>query len=324
MAELLDLTDRRILAELDVNCRISDTKLAKRVRKSRETVRYRIRQLEKNGVITGYLTAINPNRFGWHMFKVYLQLENLPSERQKFYSFLRSSRRIYWYGICDGAFDCIFAILSRNVTEYYDEINSICSQWRHLIIRKVLGVMVDTIQYNKKYFCETDPRENGGFGGNTYSNTLDEIDLGILDIIANDARIPMVQLVRKTGASVESVRRRMKSMEEGEIILSYRISVDLNKLGYMFFKAIIYFKSLSRRQELSLREWMRQHKNSVYYIRSLAPWEAEFEFVVENYQQFNQIISELRERFPNVVKNCEHVLFSEEGWMPAYGALKKT
>ena len=104
--------------------------------------------------------------------------------------------------------------------------------------------------------------------------------------------------------------------------MSYRISVDLNLLGYMFFKAILYFKSLSSKQENSLRQWMRSHRNSVYYIRSLAPWEAEFEFVVENYAQFNQIISELRERFPAVVKNCENVIFSEERWMPAYGALK--
>lgn len=321
MAELLDLTDRRILAELDINCRISDTQLAKKVRKSREAVRYRIRQLEKNGIITGYLTAINPNKFGWHMFKVYLQLENIPGERQKFYAYLRSSRRIYWYGICDGAYDCIFAIMSRNVTEYYDEINAICSQWRHLIIRKVLGVMVDTVQYNKKYFCDTSPRENGGFGGNTYANEADSLDLKILDIIANNARLPMVKIAAKSGAGIEAVRRRIKRMENDGILLSYRISVDLNRLGYMFFKAILYFKSLSRKQEASLREWMGQHRNSVYYIRSLAPWEAEFEFVVENYQQFNQIISELRERFPNVVKNCEHVLFSEEGWMPAYGRM---
>lgn len=322
MAELLDLADRRILSELDINCRISDTQLAKKVRKSREAVRYRVRQLEEKGIITGYLTAINPNKFGWHMFKVYLQLENIPQERQKFYAYLRGSRRIYWYGICDGAYDCIFAILSRNVTDYYDEINAICSQWRHLIIRKVLGVMVDTMQYNKKYFCDTIPRENVGFGGNTCQNKMDEVDLKILDIMANDARIPMVQLARKSGAHVESVRRRIRAMEGTGIILSYRISVDLNRLGYMFFKAILYFKSLSRKQEASLREWMRQHKNSVYYIRSLAPWEAEFEFVVENYQQFNQIISDLREKFPDVVKNCENVIFSEERWMPAYGALK--
>ena len=322
MVDLLDLTDRRILSELDINCRISDTQLGKKVRKSRESVRYRIAQLEQKGIITGYLTSINPNRFGWQMFKVYLQLENLPSEREKFYQFLRQNKSIYWYGICDGAYDCIFAILSKSVTDYYDEINALCSQWRHLIIRKVLGVMVDTVQYNKKFLSDIAPVENGGFGGNTFPNEVDALDLRLLDIMANDARIPMVQLAKKSGSSLEAVRRRVKRMEEAGIIMSYRISVDLNKLGLMFFKAIIYFKSLSKKQELSLREWMRSHRNSAYYIRSLAPWEAEFEFVVENYQQFNQIISELRERFPNTVKNCEHVLFSEEGWMPAYGRLE--
>lgn len=317
----LDAADRRILAELDVNCRIPASQLARKVRKSREAVKYRIRQLEEKGVITGYLTSINPNRFGWYMFKVYLQLENIPGEREKFYGFLRSHRSIYWYGICDGAYDCIFAILSRSVTDYYEEINALCSRWRHLIVQKVLGVMVDTVQYNKKYFCETAPRENGGFGGNTCANSVDGLDLRILDIIANDARLPMVRIAKKAGGSVEAVRRRISRMEELGIILSYRISVDLNRLGLGFFKAIIYFKSLSRREELSLREWMRSHKNSVYYIRSIAPWDAEFEFVVENYSQFTGIIRQLRERFPGTVRNCEHVIFSEERWMPAYGSL---
>lgn len=318
----LDLTDRRILAELDINCRISASQLAKKVRKSREAVKYRIRQLEKKGIITGYLTSINPNRFGWQMYKVYLQLENLPEEREKFYDFLRTHRSIYWYGICDGAYDCIFAILSRNVTDYYDEINALCSQWRHLIVRKVLGVMVDTVQYNKKYLCDIPPRENGGFGGNTSENGVDGLDLKLLDIIANDARLPMVQIARRAGSAIEVVRRRLRRMEELGIILSYRISVDLNKLGLGFFKAIIYFKSLSKKDERALREWMRRHKNSAYYIRSIAPWEAEFEFVVENYSQFTAIINSLRERFPKVIRNCENVIFSEERWMPAYGGLR--
>jgi len=318
----LDSVDRRILAELDVNCRIPASELAKKARRSREAVKYRIAQLEKKGVITGYLTSINPNRLGWYMFKVYLQLENIPAEREKFYSFLRQHRNIYWYGICDGAYDCIFAILSRNVTDYYEEINALCSQWRHLIVRKVLGMMVDTTQYNKKYFCEIPPREIGGFGGNTLSVPVDELDLKILDIIANDARLPLAKIALKAGVSAEVARRRMKRMEQQGIILSYRISVDLNLLCLGFFKAIIYFKSLSRKDERSLREWMRGHRNSVYYIRSIAPWDAEFEFVVENYSQFTGIINELRERFPNAVKNCENVIFSEERWMPAYGSLK--
>ena len=112
-------------------------------------------------------------------------------------------------------------------------------------------------------------------------------------------------------------------MEEKGIILSYRLSVDLNKLGLEFFKAIIYFRTLSERDEKALFEWMRTHPYSLYYIRSLAPWEVEFEFVVESYQHFNQIINELRQKFPHVIRNYEHLIIIYESWMPAYREMLK-
>jgi Lrp/AsnC family transcriptional regulator, leucine-responsive regulatory protein len=320
----LDLADRKILAELDKNCRISATQLAKRVRKSREAVKYRIAQLEKKGIITGYIASVNPNKFGFYMFKVYLQLENIPEERERFYQFLRTKKNIYWFGICDGAFDCIFDILSKGVTEYYEEINEICAQFHKLIVRKLLGVMVDTTQYDKKYFAEGPHEKEVTWAGNVEYNEMQSLDFKILNVLANDARIPIAQLARKCSSTIEVVRRRIKRMEDLGIILSYRIDVNFHKLGFEFFKAIIYFKSLSKKDELALHEWMRQNKNSAYYIRSIAPWEAEFEFFVENYLQFNEIIKDLRTRFQHVIRNCEHVIFLEERWMPAYGEIAKS
>jgi len=76
----LDLTDRKILAELDKNCRIHNSVLAKKVHKSREAVKYRIQQLQKNGIIRNFITSIDPNKLGYYMFKIYLKLENIPDE----------------------------------------------------------------------------------------------------------------------------------------------------------------------------------------------------------------------------------------------------
>jgi DNA-binding Lrp family transcriptional regulator len=314
----LDLTDRKILAELDKNCRISNSRLGKIVNKSRESVKYRIQQLEKKGIIQKYITSINPNNLGYYMFKVYLQLENIPKERERFYEYLKNQKSIYWMGISDGVFDCVFAILSKSVTEYYNEINNILSKFKDLIVKKVLGVMVDTRQYNKKFFMNDTEGKCIVWGGNIVDNKIDELDYKILEILANDARIPIAELARKVNSTIEIVRRRIKDMEEKRIILSYRIAVDFNELGLEFFKAIIYFKSLSNEDEKVLFEWMRRHPNSLYYIRSLAPWEVEFEFVVENYQQFNRTINELRKRFPHVISHYEHLIMIYETWMPAY------
>lgn len=153
----LDLTDRKILAELDKNCRIPATILAKKVNKSREAVKYRISQLMQKGVIEGFITSINPNKLGFYMFKVYLKLENIPDEREKFFQELKQNKEIYWYGISDGVFDCVFAILSKNITGYFGQINNLLSKWDHLILSKVLGTMVDFRQYNKKFFIDTEP-----------------------------------------------------------------------------------------------------------------------------------------------------------------------
>ena len=318
----LDLTDRKILAELDKNCRIPKSKLAKKVNKSREAVKYRIQQLEKKGIIQGFITSINPNKLGYYMFKVYLQLENIPKERERFYEFLKKQKSIYWMGISDGVFDCVFAILSKSTTKYYDEINNILSKFKNLIVRKVIGVMVDTRQYNKKFFTNDTNGKYVIFGGDVVNNKIDDLDSKILEILANDARIPIAKLARKVNSTIEIVRTRIKKMKEKGIILGYRIAVDFNKLGLEFFKAIIYFKSLSTEDERALFEWMRRHPNSVYYIRSLAPWEVEFEFVVENYQQFNKIINDLRKRFPHVISHHEHIIMIYETWMPAYRWIK--
>ena len=60
----LDLTDRKILTELDKNCRISNSVLARKVNKSREAMKYRIKQLQQKGILTGFITSINPNKLG--------------------------------------------------------------------------------------------------------------------------------------------------------------------------------------------------------------------------------------------------------------------
>jgi len=317
----LDLTDKRILAELDKNCRISNIALAKKVNKSREAVKYRIQQLEKKGVIERFITSINPSKLGYYLFKVYLKLENISEQREKFLEALHKNKDIYWLGISDGVFDCILAILAKSTSEYYDKINLLLSQWKHLIISKVLGTMVDTRQYNKKFFTDDKEGEYVIFGGDVVQNTIEVLDKKILNILANNARIPLAELARKVNSTIEIIRGRIKKLEDKGIILNYRIAVDLNKLGLEFFKAIIYFKNLSHDDELALYEWMRIHPSSLYYIRSLAPWEVEFEFAVENYQQFNKIINDLRQQFPHVIRNSEHLIMIYETWMPAYKEL---
>jgi Lrp/AsnC family leucine-responsive transcriptional regulator len=62
--EVLDDTDRRLLAELQVDARVSRAELGRRVGLSPPAVAERLRRLEDDGVIVGHHTVVNPRALG--------------------------------------------------------------------------------------------------------------------------------------------------------------------------------------------------------------------------------------------------------------------
>jgi Lrp/AsnC family leucine-responsive transcriptional regulator len=60
----LDATDRRLLAELQADGRLSLAELGRRIGLSSPAVAERLRRLEGDGVITGYRAEVDPRRVG--------------------------------------------------------------------------------------------------------------------------------------------------------------------------------------------------------------------------------------------------------------------
>jgi Lrp/AsnC family transcriptional regulator, leucine-responsive regulatory protein len=65
--QVLDGTDRRILAELSADGRVSLAELGRRVSLSPPAVAERVGRLERAGVITGYHAAIDPRALGYQL-----------------------------------------------------------------------------------------------------------------------------------------------------------------------------------------------------------------------------------------------------------------
>ena len=57
--EKIDLKDRKILYQLDLNCRQSNTQIGKKVGLSKQVVDYRIKQMEENGITEKLLLMKN-------------------------------------------------------------------------------------------------------------------------------------------------------------------------------------------------------------------------------------------------------------------------
>jgi DNA-binding Lrp family transcriptional regulator len=314
----LDKVDKMILTELDKNCRIPSTILARKVRKSRQAVDYRINQLIKAGIILGFQTAINPHKMGYKVYKIYLKLRNIPEEKRRLFAYLKSSGRVYWMGECSGNWDLIFAYFAKNDYESFELKNEFMSEFNKIIIEEEGQILVDVKQYPKMYFTKQISSPTM-FAGEVVKNELDDIDYSILSIVVNDARISLVELSSRVKSSMAIVRAKMKRMEQKGIIIQYRISVNLNKLGFELYKSIIRLDRYNKEDEKKLLAYISKLPNVQYFIRNL--WSLEPELVVENYQEYYRIIEGLKKEFPQVIRTIDSVLMISDEWTPGFGNL---
>ena len=72
----IDLKDRKILYELDTNSRQSYHEIAKKVGLSKDSIIYRIKKLQEQGVIKKFHTIYDVGKLGFISFRLYLKFQN--------------------------------------------------------------------------------------------------------------------------------------------------------------------------------------------------------------------------------------------------------
>jgi Lrp/AsnC family transcriptional regulator, leucine-responsive regulatory protein len=78
----LDMTNRRLLGELQADARLSMAELGRRVGLSAPAVAERVQRLEQDGAIAGYRTELNPRALGYSLSAI-LRVRPAPRELKK-------------------------------------------------------------------------------------------------------------------------------------------------------------------------------------------------------------------------------------------------
>jgi len=72
----LDLKDKKLLYQLDINSRQSYKEIGKKIGLSKDAVSYRIKQLQEEGIIRQFHTVIDVGKLGLISFRLYLKFQN--------------------------------------------------------------------------------------------------------------------------------------------------------------------------------------------------------------------------------------------------------
>lgn len=307
----LDSIDKRILFELERNARLSDVKLAKIVKKSKDAVRYRIRNLEKGGVIQNWKTWIDLSKMGYRADTIYMTIMNLPEKKQKLIDEIKKDPFVYWIGVAEGAWNIGVTYFVKSNAELYDIKNRLLSRYHDLIVDIQITSLV-SVSVHEKTFLAQGNSSLITFTENVEQIEIDSVGKKILQELYFDSRKNIATIAGNLSTTVDIVRNRMKKLEEQGVIIRYTIAIDYSKIGYEFYKASIYLKSFDKETIEFMLNYAEKSNTIINIVKQIAPWDIEFVIFARSFKEYNDSIGAFTTKFKNSIKKVETAVMSED------------
>ncbi len=308
----LDNIDLKILYELDKNSRIPMSNLAKKLRISREIIKYRIKKLTSEGIIRSFTTIINPAKFGYIIYKVYLKFQNLSKEKErKLINYVLEHKHIFWVAKCDGNFDLILGIYVTDLIEFNSIMLEFMGKFSQNILSRHISNSVYVDIYRRDYLTK-DHSKKVVWGGKINKERIDNLTKDILKKIAKESRTTIVDLSIDLKSTPKTIISKIKELERKQVVLGYRIDLDLKKINREYFKAIIYFQNITPGKEKLFKDYCESKEDIVYYIKTIGEWDVELDIEIQEFKKFRNLLKEIKEKFGEIIRTIDTVFITEE------------
>jgi len=309
----LDLKDKKILYELDLNSRATLNEIAKKVGLSKQVVDYRLKNLIKESAIKQFYTVINFSKLGYTQYKLYLKFQNVNVEKEKeIADYWTQNKNSVWVASCRGRWDLATSILARDINDFGEILSNFINQYGIFVLEKDILITQISPVFTKAYLTEKKEKKKFTYGGEIEHYELDDIDIKILKIISTNARLTILEMIDQLNLTRDVINYRIKKLTKDKILSQYRISINLDKIEHKLYKIILRLHSPTQEKEKQLITYVASHTHGTQYLKLVGSWDVELEFEVKDEEQLHEILLEIRNRFSEIIRDYDTLLVHQE------------
>ncbi|MFA6888004.1 MAG: Lrp/AsnC family transcriptional regulator [Candidatus Woesearchaeota archaeon] len=311
----LDVLDKKILYELEKDSSQTVSTIAKKLKRSKEVINFRIHRLEKEKILLGCSAIVDMAKLGYFTFRIYLRWQNMTQkQKQVFYDEIKKQENIWTTTVLHGKWDFAFFLgvkSDKYIKSFHTLWNNIQVKYKDKIAESKIALYAPVHNFNKRFFIDfpmkTEVIERVFGEGN--SIPFDELDEKIVYAYASNVRIPFTELAKQINVSSETIRQRIKQLEKKKVITGYKINLNLQKIGYQGYRVDFLLNNVKRNKELF--EYLKQHMYFYQINKSIGGADFETEIVVKNLNHLLEILEEVINKFNDVIKGYEYMGYSE-------------
>lgn len=318
MGYKLDLKDKKLLYELDLNSRQSFGDIGKKIGLSKNSVKNRIDNMKQEVLIKQFHTVVDISKLGFISFRLYIKLRNVTSEKQnEIIEFLKKKDIVTWIVSIEGKYDLGALILAKTIKEMnllWVELNS---KYTNFIEDKLLTIMTKVRYFSRAFLKDLKVNDYeiefvSEPLGDIEKQEIDDNDWKILKLLSSDARISIVDIASKLKLNEKTVISRIRKLEEKKIIIGYKTVFDLAKLGYFYYKVHFRLHNSSEQLIRQFKDYIKKQPNIVYDDEVLGGDDVEIELQVKDTNELREIIEDIKDKFGKMIVDYFVLLFYKE------------
>ncbi len=310
----IDVKDKKILYQLELDAMQSYSSISKKVGLSREVVNYRIKRLERLGVIDRYVTILNTKKAGYSSFKWYIQFENVDdSKLREIINEFKKHPYCVWIQTCTGRWDLIIVLFVLSPTHFKEITSYFFARYNKYMRETNFIIELGVYHFKKKYIWgeKSSLKKTPYFGGEPEKVKLGKEEIKILIQLCENPKQNIVDIMGKTDLSIDVIKNRLKKMKNNGLIQGSRVEINNAKLGFESYKILLKTKFISKEKEQLFLNYLNHNKNVCDVIHCIGNWDMEINIDVRNSVEFHNVIMEMKNAFSEIIKGYDPIQLFE-------------
>ncbi len=313
----LDLIDRKMLYELDLNSRLSYKELAKKLHIAKETARFRANRLVNEGYIKNFITTMNTSHLNRFYYKLFYKFHKTnPSIDRQIISFIRDYKSIAYFASTEGRYDITFLILAKDMRDLYKFLMPFREKFGDYILEQEILTMPAVHRFNFRFFYEQGQLLHTKYPVELEEPKIDEIDYIVVKELAKNSRVSLIDLAEITGTETNVVKYRIRKLKDKNVIGTHVLEINFERFGLQHFQIDFSLKNHSVIDKIISHA--SQNPKITFATITLGKYDLALEFVVETMKELRQIINDIKEKFSEwIIDHDVFILYEHSvNWFP--------
>ena len=312
----IDEKDRKILYELETDARQSTSQIARKAGLSEDAVGYRIRGYLKSGLISKFFIIPNFDKLGLCTYRFYFQFKaTSKAKEQEIIQYIRDKMPCQWLGVCHGQWDVIGRMTARDIFEYNRLMNAFFALYGKFISRKEFTVQLKHTWWPSTYGLISTDRKRGKLRHMVPERVEkvghDELDLKILGVLMDEARLPTVEIAKRVGSNPDTVHYRIKRLVREGVITQIKSYFNREKLGYQHFQVFLNLHQNPKRI-FDFISFLDSFEPCFFISSMVGAWDMQFGLDADDSIEFSELFGRIKEKFGDVISGYETLIVYKE------------